>query len=1103
MTAARDFCDLIQRLGADEISRSENDLSSRLSRAYEQLGLHSVIDTTSGQDSRRRPDIVLYVDQGNADLSGIGEVVIEAKKPDEIPGDLLDALLDSDLWSLKFLPYVRSHLSGIRYFCLTTFDRHLYIEITPEIRSLVASGATSPNDYEPLVRSASTTFDIRSGPSEWIGWITSALAPADLDPPPISSVLDVDRVSAADELEVFADELATLVAGKLGMPESRFALVNSVRIEAAAVADLPDDVAASLSVYVLAQHPGMDAAAAGMYLADHLADELANFVSASVQSLIGRLFAFKVIEDCFCIDVQPPLVEPAQYVFHSDRYDSLAHSELVSAVFAAVRRLETGAPRSVQNLASTGRFYDWIETRVDPHAFHRVFRAFAARNFQSLSGDLLGRFFEHYAQRVDKRRRRAFGQYYTPPPIVSFIWSEALTIAQSRGVLDNMRVLDPGAGSAAFLTEGARRMAAAGIPRFWERLIGFDIDPQVIGVAYVNLFLAVLGSLQREEADEVDNLRLYPTDALEPTSATPLAAYLPLLTAAPLRDYLSQQIDLSARVKASSTYDVVVGNPPYKNNSTRTLQQVAETFPRLLATSRTNARLRERNIRDDYAWFFAAADYYIRSQGLIGFVVSSSFCSADSYRYFRIDLLRLYRIHRLVHLGDGIFEDVGPRTAFVVIILERLETPLTDLTELDAHEFSDLRVMPEAQARLDLLAAAAAGDWSDWPSPLTVRPIAVNNHSLFPVGAVVPTVKSSGPALFPQERNQPSVFLKKWPGLITALDSLFRAPTQAQLAEKIRTFFECAEDDSPVRDAAIQSFFRQFEIGQDDAARIRVFMDEVPQRGLVFDAAKFKRVVSGTAPNNDAWYPSAAMESWVYYEPSLRVPRNVNEGRPVGYGTMTQWGYPEAHALTPKLIFTTATSPANGLKAFVVTDEWFAKLHGGTRQQLSYTGCENPLEGRQLDGGPNNLGQEAAALYAAMLREGYGEEDFLLYVASFYNSTLANEFLGGGGGKALHIPLRDAGRAVEIAGLARRIRNIVFAIHVFADQGEIGLRDTPYDLDELAAEGMFTLRSRGGGRFVPTRHYARDDQTLIRLIDAREVAEEELNALVRAAYGLS
>lgn len=1103
MSAATQFIDLVQRLSAQEIARSENDLSARLSRCYEEIGLSTVIDTSSGQDTRKRPDITLHVDAGSADLAGVAEVAIEAKKPGELPGELMDALIGTNLWTDKFIPYVRAHIAGIQYFCLTTFERHLYVRITPDIRTLIADGAVEPDRFEAMVRNSAQSFDLRSNASEWVAWVSSALSAEALAPLPISDVLDLASISTAEELDSFADELATLIAGEIGEPESPFALVHAIRVSAEVVSDLPPDVAASLSVYVLAQHPAMDAAAANEYLASHLAEELANFISASVQSLVGRLFAFKVIEDCFCIGVEPPLIEPQQYVFHTDTYNALSNDQLVTAVFQRIRGLEADAPPAIQNLAKTGRFYDWIETRADANAFRRVFRTFASHQFGSLSGDLLGRFFEHYAQRVDKRRRRAFGQYYTPPAIVAFIWTDALRIAGERAGLEEIRVLDPGAGSAAFLTEGARRMAAAGVPRFWEKLVGFDLDPQVIGVAYVNLFLAVLSGLERADADEVDNLRLYPTDALEPTSATRLASYLPLLTAAPLREYLSQQIELSSHVKASGTYDIVVGNPPYKNNSNRTLQQVAEVFPRLLATSRANAGLGRRNIRDDYAWFFAAADSYIRNDGLIAFVVSSSFCSANSYEYFRCDLLRHYAVRRIVHLGDGIFQDVGPRTSFVIVILERREAALAQPDENETFTFNDLRENGTPEDRLALLSAAAGGDWTNWPIHADLTPKAQHKFALLPIGDIAGQVTSSGPVLFPLPDGAESVFLRKWPGLITALDSLFRAAVREDLEAKMQDFFACAAADERTREQEAARYFDRYQIGEDDRPRILQFMTEVPARQLIFEAHRLKRVVSGTSPNTDRWYPSPRMTSWVYYEPRLRVPRNINEGRPVGYGTMTQWREPQVHAITPKLIFSTASSSRNGLKAFVVRDEWFVKLHGGTRQQFHFTGCENPNVGANLDGLPNNLGAEAATLWEALRERGNPSEDFLLYVASFYNTGLAEEFVEGGGGPVLHIPMLDLSAALEIATAARRIRDLTFSAHSFAATPEISTRDFTYDLDWMVEEGIADRQERGGGRFQPTTFLVSSATTGERISQSLADEEETLDRLVREAYGLA
>lgn len=1100
LTAIERFCGLVQRLGPEGISRGENDLSARLARCFEQVGLHTVIDTSTGQDSRRRPDIVGYLDEGSSDLGGFGEIVVEAKKPSEVPGNLLDAILSEPLWGDKFLPYTKAHLPSIRYFCLTTFERHIYIEITSELRELLNEVLPDRSRIEPIVRANCRSFDLVNRSDDWIGWINASLSPGCLEPPIFSEAIDLLPVDSAERLEAFADQLATLVAGEVGTPESNFALINSVRIEAASLSELPSDIAASLSIYVLAQHPGMDAEAARAYLADHLESELSNFVSASVQSLIGRLFAFKMIEDCFCIGVQPPLIAPDRYIFHHNRYDGATAREIVARLFEAVRTLEAASSPAIRNLSRTGRFYDWIEDRVEPKAFERVFRAFASHSFSSLSGDLLGRFFEHYAQRVDKRRRRRLGQYYTPPAIVQFIWKEALEIAANRGSLDDVRMLDPGVGSAAFLTEGARKMSDAGVPRFWERLVGFDIDPQVIGVAYVNLFLAVLSRLERTDAELVEKLHLYPTDALEPTSAAPLNAYLPLLTAEPLRQYLAGQIELSVGVKAANAYNLVIGNPPYRNNSTRTLQQVAETFPRLLQTSRANARLRERNIRDDYAWFFAAADYYIHREGLIGFVVSSSFCSADSYRFFRLDLLRHYRVRRLVHLGTGIFEDVGPRTSFVIVILEKRENPI-DAADIESHEFYDLRDIEEPEERVGLLTLACAGDWSAWPRPETVSPVDAHNYRLHPIDPIVPAVKAAGLPLFASD-DEPAIFLKKWPGLITALDSLWRSPNRDDLVRRMERFFATAHDRSSGAAARVDSFLGDEGLEGIDAERVRVFLQQVRDANLQFDAGKIKRIISGTSPNTDCWYPAPDISSWVYYEPNLRVPRNINGGRPVGYGTMTQWREPESHAISPKLIFTTGSSSRNGLKAYVVEDEWYVKLHGGTRQQFHYTGCENPLRGAQLDGLPNNLSPLAAEFFATMRAQGWGEVDFLLYLAAFYNSPISNEFLDGGGGKAMHIPFAEPDLALQISSKSHEVQRLAYAGNVFAQTDVISARDAALDLSSIADQGLVLLEETAGGRFRASQQYRTHESSLEDIGYARAALEHELGELVCLAIGL-
>jgi len=95
---------LVRRLGTGGINRSENDLSSNVKSALSSFGLHGVIDTGSGSNRSKRPDIALYVERDAADV-GAADIVIESKKPHELSHfpTLVDALVENILWREKFV----------------------------------------------------------------------------------------------------------------------------------------------------------------------------------------------------------------------------------------------------------------------------------------------------------------------------------------------------------------------------------------------------------------------------------------------------------------------------------------------------------------------------------------------------------------------------------------------------------------------------------------------------------------------------------------------------------------------------------------------------------------------------------------------------------------------------------------------------------------------------------------------------------------------------------------------------------------------------------------------------------------------------------------
>ena len=633
-----------------------------------------------------------------------------------------------------------------------------------------------------------------------------------------------------------------------------------------------------------------------------------------MHSLIGRLFAIKAIEDSFCVDTTPPLLPPGDWIFHTQRFDLVEPAALPEAFFGAMASLAEAENAAVRDLAATGRFYDWLAQKLDPAAFRRLLALFFAHNFSRLDEDLLGRFFEIYAQRVDRRKRKQLGQYYTPLPIVRHMWRLAMAIAHERGAVQDLFALDPGVGSGTFLIEGANRLHAAGLARFWDRLTGFDISPQAIGIAQINVYLAVLVHLDRQEAEAVGSLRLYPTDALDPRNGARLRSIMPLLTDESTRAFLRSRIDLSETVKQRAHFPLVIANPPYRNNSNQTLAQIAARFPKLLRSSRANARARKRNIRDDYAWFFAAADHYIADRGLIAFVVSDSFCYAASYRFFREDLLRRYHVRHLIRLGALIFRDVGPRTQFVIVVLERREQDLARADDTEALHYTDL--WPLAKNAGNALGNSTdprllALDSGELPPSQEHLPARGRSFVLFPAAEVVNKVDAFPNILYGDSSRR--VFIRKWPGLITAFDELFRGDTHDEIAGKMEQFFEAVALDEPLRGSALDKFSAAIRAtSAKSRGRLTLMASAAADGGLRFDRAQIKRVVTGSAPNEVAWYPDQHLTSWIYYEPRLRIPRNVHEGRDPGYGTMSQWRDPQSHLIDPSFVFTTGTNPIAG-----------------------------------------------------------------------------------------------------------------------------------------------------------------------------------------------
>jgi hypothetical protein len=1120
------FTSLVSKVYQRTTARSENDLSSNLAFALKSLGLSTVIDTSVVKMGRKRPDILGYVSGEDADLVLPAEIVVEAKKPHEVAefADLAEAVVSGWIWDEKTVPYVRANITRIQYFVLTTFTEFAILPVTESLRrQFIAWRYGEDSGLRVAVRAGLLQFQLApalpdSDPrstAAWISWVSTHFTPPAIAPIAISQIHNALAIENRADLEGFATRLADFAAGSADNELTNAGLFYSVRASLPSAADQLDPLTRrDLHIFLMTQHPGMNLEAVEQLAKENPVDVVDEFVAASIHSLIGRLFAFKAIEDIYCLREPEPLINAGHWIFATNRYDGKSAEEIRTEAFQALRALKTCGPSAIQRFAVYGFFFDWIERYIDPVVFRSLLEMLASHDFDKLEGDLLGRFFEIYGQKINRTKRRALGQYYTPQPIVELIWHLALQIVEIRGATNKLNVLDPGMGSGTFLTEGARVLGKLGIAKFWDRLTGFDISAQVLGIAYVNLYVSVLSQLDRAAADTVGDLRVYATDALDPKNGQYLRQILPLIPDEDYKRFIEQRIKISGEVKKAGSFTLVIGNPPYRNNSRLTLSRVATIFPHLLESSVRHARSQERNPRDDYAWFFAAADHYINDSGVIAFIVSDSFAQHLSYRYFRIDLLRHYHIRYLIRLGAHIFRDVGPRISFAIVILEKRTDVLVSADDAEAHQYVDLRSLvrdtrqndlgTDEDPRFALMEEVVKGS-AQLPDAIEHKPRGVLNYSLYSGTTIIERVGTQSAPIF--ERDRERLFSEKWPGLITAFDDLLKARTYDELAGRISGFFGLCRRrglSTTKLAGAITKWANDNKIDEHSLPRLEQLAIQIRQRDLHYNPSCIKRSLDGAMPNVLRWYPPRSNTVYIYYEVRLDIPRNKNEGKVIGWGSMQQWRDPRSHTIRPKLIYTTASKPNYGLKAFVVDDEWYVKLHGGTSQQYNYTGLVTPTRSGRMDGSPNNLAPQGLELFASFAQAGLQPDAFIFYIATIYNSQIATEFMEqAGSGTPFGIKLPAAGQmqiANRLSSAGRSMRDLSWLRHLA--EGAETLDATilsQFSSDFLQKMGIVKKES-SSRRFKRRETYLIESEFAARVTEAVETLQEEVDELSIALY---
>jgi hypothetical protein len=653
-------------------------------------------------------------------------------------------------------------------------------------------------------------------------------------------------------------------------------------------------------------------------------------------------------------------------------------------------------------------------------------------------------FYEAFLGIYDPSTRKERGVYYTPDEIVRFMVRLADNVVSSDPDAPDLRssevrLLDPATGTGTFLREAVTYLAASGdASEIVDRVRGMEL--MLAPYAICHLRLSLLRRSLSPAANETP-IRVMFANTLEVPHDIDSGLFAGIQS-------LAEEADSTRDVKLERRWTLVIGNPPYKNNSALTLAQIADRFPSLLDTSRDASGAQKRNIRDDYAWFFAAADSLTEGGGCICLITPDSYLRKSSYRHFRERLLQRYRIGSVVRLGTEIFANVGPRINFSIIVMIRRAAEIPDAAEHGPFSFLDISGLAAGEhssvlgtpndPRLKWLGSLTSTSHTP-PTACTTGQVAPSESNDFRFLLATPT---GGERTLPVQivarsgSGMASIFVRKWPGIITAFDVLLRAPTWSELDTKMRRFFDVSRGKGTV---ALEAFGDELQCNEKERERLAYLCADSASRGLTYDNACIKPVFGGTLPNGMHWYPPLSHASWIYYEPAIRIPRNVNPGKDSGWGWMQQWRDPESHEVFPKLIFTTSTNRNNGFRAFVVHSDWYAKLHGAASQQFHYVTMRDPTRDSLLPQQNNNLSDEGHRLLNRFQSWGLEAADILYFIAALYNSRLGSDYIEREEESMLPLPLvADGDRATvcRIVALARELHAAREALEAATFEGD-------------------------------------------------------------------
>lgn len=192
-------------------------------------------------------------------------------------------------------------------------------------------------------------------------------------------------------------------------------------------------------------------------------------------------------------------------------------------------------------------------------------------DFSVIPIELISQIYEIFLNKTKKEKN---GEYYTPHSLVDLILNESLSWASKDNQVFDLKILDIACGSGIFLVESYRRLVDRWIfanrkqPSFDDlknillnSIYGFEINPESIKVASFSLYLALISYLDPAKIWQNEDTN-FPYLIFNPKNKDKKKQGKNLFL----------QSSLSNTIEHQPTFDLIVGNPPFKSAKTGKLE---------------------------------------------------------------------------------------------------------------------------------------------------------------------------------------------------------------------------------------------------------------------------------------------------------------------------------------------------------------------------------------------------------------------------------------------------------------------------------------------------------------------------------------------------